>query len=363
MAIQPMRQNNALRNEQRWPDDSTQWGRPQRRGDGQPDGSYNGQAAPLIQALGWFSVGLGLAEIAAPGSVARLIGINDAHDTHAVLRVVGLREIASGIGLLTQPQSSGWLQARVGGDVMNLALLVAAQRAPYIQQERVALAMAAVAGVTALDLFANQQLNIQTKGHRQFDWQQANQISISRDADAPAPSVRHERGIHVKKTITVNRSPAEIYQFWHNFENLPRFMNHLESVQVIDERHSHWQAKAPLGMTASWDAEIIDDTPGERISWRSVEGAKVPNAGSVRFKPATGGRGTVVTVEIEYEPPAGVVGATIAKLFGEAPEQQVEHDLRAFKQVMETGEVVRSDASLKGAPIGQRPAQPPKQKE
>jgi uncharacterized membrane protein len=205
---------------------------------------------------------------------------------------------------------------------------------------------------------SNQQSGWQRTNHQRVEHWQRDGINESNLVSVP-----HERGIRVEKYITINRSPAELYQFWRNFENLPRFMNHLESVQVFDERRSHWQAKAPLGMKVAWDAEIIDDTENERISWRSLEGADVSNAGSVHFKPATGGRGTVVAIKIEYDPPAGVIGATLAKLFGQEPGQQVQNDLRAFKQVMETGEVVRSDGSLKGAPIGQRVAQPPKQKQ
>lgn len=188
-------------------------------------------------------------------------------------------------------------------------------------------------------------------------------MAVQTEQKSLEPSVKHDQGIHVKKVITVNSSADEIYGFWRDFTNLPRFMNHLESVEVLDAQRSHWRAKAPLGMTVSWDAMIIDDTPGERISWRSLEGSTVPNAGSVRLKPATGGRGTVVTVEIHYDPPGGKVGATLAKLLGEEPEKQVEDDLRAFKQVIETGDIVRSDGSLRGAPIDQRPGQPATQKE
>jgi uncharacterized membrane protein len=108
-----------------------------------------------------------------------------------------------------------------------------------------------------------------------------------------------EKSMNVKKTITVNRTPAEIYSFWHNFENLPRFMRHLESVRVAGEKSSHWKAKAPLGLI-EWDAETTEDRPNELIAWRSLEGADVPNSGLVRFMPSTGGRGTVVQVEIEY---------------------------------------------------------------
>ena len=314
----------------------------------------------LAQALGWFSLGLGLAQLAAPGQVARLIGVADNSNVQTVLRTIGLREIASGVGILTQTRPTGWLQARIGGDVLDLALLSKALSSSQAQPGRVALAMAAVAGVTALDVLCSQQLGDQPSVAEQLN---RSPSASPYGADGQTVSVAHEQGIHVEKYITINRSAAEIYQFWRNFENLPSFMNHLEAVEVLDEQRSRWQAKAPLGFKVGWEAAIIDDTPNERISWRSLAGADVPNAGSVRFKPATGGRGTVVAVTIEYDPPGGAVGATIAKLFGKEPGQQVQDDLRALKQVMETGEVVRSEGSLRGAPIGQRKAQPPKQKE
>lgn len=159
----------------------------------------------------------------------------------------------------------------------------------------------------------------------------------------------------VKQAITVNRPPQDLYQFWHDFANLPRFMEHLESVQVTGERRSHWTAKAPAGQTVEWDAEIVDDRPGELIAWRSLDGASVENSGAVRFTPAPGDRGTEVRVELQYSLPGGALGAAVAKLFGEEPAQQVADDLRHFKQVMETGEITRSDASAKGG----GPAQPP----
>lgn len=161
----------------------------------------------------------------------------------------------------------------------------------------------------------------------------------------------------VKKAITINRSPEEIYQFWHDFRNLPRFMDHLESVQMTGEKRSHWKAKAPAGTTVEWDAETVDDQPNQRIAWRSLMGAAVDNAGSVRFVPAPGGRGTEVHVELRYDPPGGALGATVARIFGEEPGQQVSDDLRRFKQVLETGEITRSDASVRG----KGPAQPPEE--
>jgi len=163
----------------------------------------------------------------------------------------------------------------------------------------------------------------------------------------------------LKEAVTIDRSPEELYQFWHNFEQLPRFMNHLEAVQVMDQKRSHWRAKAPAGKTVEWDAEIIEDQPGQRIAWRSLPGAEVENSGNVRFEPAPGGRGTVVKVEMQYDLPAGPLGAAIAKLHGEEPKKQVWEDLHRFKQLMETGEVVRSEASLDGMGSDRRPGYPP----
>lgn len=164
----------------------------------------------------------------------------------------------------------------------------------------------------------------------------------------PNATIGHGEGIKVYKTVTVDKPAAELYRFWRNFENLPRFMKHVESVSVKDDRNSHWVVKAPAGRKVEWDAEVINEQENELIAWRSVGGADVDNAGSVRFEELEGGRGTKVTVNLEYKPPAGKVGAVIAKLFHEEPGQQVEEDLRRFKQVMETGEI----ATTEGQPAG-----------
>src|SRR5262249_43303222 len=134
--------------------------------------------------------------------------------------------------------------------------------------------------------------------------------------------------------------------------NLPRFMKHLESVQVKGERRSRWMAKAPAGTRVEWDAEITEDRPNELIAWRSLEGADVDNSGSVRFERAPCGRGAVVRVEMRYSPPAGVIGAGVAKLFGEDPEWQVKDDLRRFKQVMEAGEIITTEGQPAGRARG-----------
>jgi uncharacterized membrane protein len=152
-------------------------------------------------------------------------------------------------------------------------------------------------------------------------------------------SIPYELGVRVDASVTINRPREELYRFWRNLENLPRFMRHLESVKEIDNKHSHWVAKAPAGRSVQWKAEIINEAENERIGWRSLPGSDVDNAGSVHFKPAPEGHGTVVQVALQYNPPGGVVGAMFAKLFGEEPSQQIGEDLRRFKMLMETGEV------------------------
>lgn len=161
-------------------------------------------------------------------------------------------------------------------------------------------------------------------------------------------SIGMNKSITVEKTVTINKPAAELYQFWHNFENLPRFMKHLKHVKVYNETRSHWIASAPLGNSVEWDADIISDQENKLIAWASAENADVENSGFVRFQQATGGRGTEVKVVLEYNPPGGAVTATLAKLFGEEPEQQIGDDLNRFKQLMEAGEI----ATTEGQPSG-----------
>jgi uncharacterized membrane protein len=146
-------------------------------------------------------------------------------------------------------------------------------------------------------------------------------------------SVPYGKGIRVEKSIEVNAPPEEVYRFWRNFENFPRFMENLEWVRVIDDTRSRWRVKGPAHIDAEWEAEIINEVPNELIAWRSLNGSNVDNAGSVHFRPTD--RGTEVKVEFLYHPPAGRVGAGLAKLLGEDPEKQVEEDLRRFKALVE----------------------------
>jgi uncharacterized membrane protein len=293
-----------------------------------------GNPERLANALGWFSIGLGIAEVAAPSRVAQLIGVPDEERSHGVLRAYGMREIAAGIGILSQPRPTGWMWGRVAGDLLDLATLGSALKFDTANSTRIATATTAILGVTALDAMVAQQL--------------------SNTSEAGAD--RRSSCIRAAKAILINRSPDEVYRFWRNFENLPRFMNYLESVEVIGDRLSLWKVNA-AGMTLQWEAEITNDQPGRYISWRSLENAEVDNSGEVRFEDAAGRRGTYVKVDLEYNPPGGRIGAAVAKLFAHSPEQLIGADLRRFKQIMEVGEVVHSDASIHS---GMHPAQPPK---
>ena len=292
----------------------------------------------ITRFLGWFSLGLGVPQTVAPGRVNRLIGVRDDSSSRVWQRIVGVRELAAAAGIFTRPRPAVWLWARVAGDLKDLALLGAAWRRKEHQAGRLAAATASVAGITAVDAFAAARMSRLRKG-------------VTKD-----PSFR------VKASTTVRRSPDELYAFWHDFSNLPRFMAHLEAVEILPEGHSHWRATGPAGTKVEWDAEVVADRPGELIAWRTLPGAEVVHTGNVGFVGAPGDRGTEVHVDIEYAPPAGRAGPIIGKLFGEEPEIQVRDDLRRFKQVMETGEVVRSEGTPEGTLARrlakQRPAQP-----
>ncbi|MEY2442386.1 MAG: hypothetical protein QOJ46_1812 [bacterium] len=303
----------------------------------------NGSARPqdpLAKGLGVFSFALGVGQVLAPGFMNRMIGVREDAKSRAWMRAVGVREIAAGVGIFSEQRPKEWVWARVAGDTMDLALLGSALRSKSAQPGRTLAATGAVVGAFAADVVDGLRLR-------------------KRASDEP----QEDKPMHVKAAITVRRDRAELYAFWHDFEGFPQFMAHLEEVRATSPTHSHWKARAPLGMTAEWDAEIIEDVPSERISWRSVEGSKIENSGTVVFAKAPGDQGTEVHVELHYAIPGGALGSTIAKLFGEEPRIQVKDDLRRFKQIVETGEIARSDGSPEG-PLGkrqpkQRPAHPP----
>jgi uncharacterized membrane protein len=155
-------------------------------------------------------------------------------------------------------------------------------------------------------------------------------------------------GIHVEESVTINRPVHDLFEFWRNFENLPRFMEHLESVERLTETISRWRAKGPAAYTAEWNAEIINEIPDKLVAWRSIEGADVVSAGSVHFEDAGPGRGTRIRVRLQYSPPGGKVGAAVARLMGADPAREIREDLRRFKQLVEAGEVARTDGQPRG---------------
>jgi uncharacterized membrane protein len=285
------------------------------------DGSLT-QEEMWAYGLGLFGIGLGLAELAVPRRLARMIGAPPRQG--GLVRAMGLREIASGVGILTQRKPATAVWARVAGDAIDLACLGAAFMSNRSHRGRVALAAAAVAGATLLDIITAQQLSrgIETRSG----------------------------GIALTVALVIDRPKKELYRHWRELTNLPTFMKHLVRIEMQDDRRSHWVAKGPAGSTVEWDAEITEDRANECIAWRSVEGSEVGHAGSVRFEPAPGGRGTIVTVEMEYRPPLGTVGAAVSAWFGEDPNHTVKMDLRRFKQMMETGEVITTE----GQPAGRK---------
>jgi len=270
----------------------------------------------LGTGLGLFSIGLGLAELATPSKVARLIGVDDcSRGVSPTLRAFGAREILAGITLLGKPQGAIGPWARVVGDVLDLAFLGWALGTKSVHRSRTLGAIGAVLGVAALDAYAGMRRR------------------------------RALLGEPVRQALTINRSPDELYSMWKNLEKLPRFMTWVESIHDLGNGRSHWKVKTPVGGTIEWDAEIVEDVPGHRIAWRSLPGTKVPNCGQITFLAAPGNRGTEVILEMQVAAP---LGNTVAG-------SEAKGDLRRFKQVIETGDVMRSDASIHRGP---HPAQP-----
>lgn len=302
-----------------------------RRGRWEPHGERRAMLSPsgthrLGRSLGFASLGLGMAALLAPRAAATLIG----REKHArLMGLVGVRELGAGVGILASRNPAPWLWFRVAGDVMDLALLGTGLRGSNLHRSRTVIATAAVAGITALDVFASTQ---QTRLSR-----------LREDREAMVD-------VFVEKSISINATPQACYDAWRKLQDLPRFMKHLESVQVLDDKRSRWRARAPGGGYVEWEAQITEDIPGERISWHTLENSQVSNAGTVRFDSAPNGRGTVLRVTMHYSPPAGRVGAMFARMMREEPSIQLREDLRRFKQIVETGEI----ATTRGQPAGRR---------
>ncbi len=278
--------------------------------------------------LGLFGIGLGLLELLVPRRFNRSIGVADHRSSTRVTRALGLREIANSLALLGRRRPAPWLWARVGGDLVDLALLVGATRHRKARVGRIAGAIGAVVGATMVDAFV---------------------------ASRARGRVRARLAGPVRRAITVAATPDAAYRFWRDLGNLPKFMDLVESLEVLDAGRSRWRLRAPKGVAIEWEAEIVEDRPAEAICWQSVEGSDVGNRGAVYFRPAPGDQGTEIAVELEYVPPAGELGRLASFLSNEAIEVQLERDLRRMKQLLEVGEIVRSDArARRGHEEGER---------
>ena len=270
-------------------------------------------AAPgTVRALAWASIGLGLAQLAAPRRVSRLIGT---YPSSAAMRAVGARELASGIGLLRGHAPARWLNARLVGDGFDLSALALARSA---NRRRRGWALAAVAGVAALDIFSRRTL--------------------------PPPRLR------LHHALAIGRPAEALYAFWRDPRNLADVLKNIDEVSAIDERRWHWVARGPLDTRIVWDADIVDDQPQQMIAWRSVPDAAIEAEGAIWFEPLPKDRGTRVVLDMHFQAPGAVLTEILGKPTGDAPSQQVYEALRRFKQIMETGEV----ATTLGQPSGRR---------
>jgi uncharacterized membrane protein len=172
---------------------------------------------------------------------------------------------------------------------------------------------------------------------------------MSTAEQTPTVTASPDKGLHIRRAMTVRRSPADLYSFWRDVEKSPQYMTHVESVLKTGDRTSHWIAKSPLGNKIEWNSEIVRDEPGRLIAWRVQGNPMAANAGKVQFEPAPDGRGTVVTLELDYQLVPGPLGASLGEVLGHIPEREVLEDLRHFKELMEAGEI----PTVKGQPTGE----------
>jgi len=285
----------------------------------------------LVTGLGWFSVGLGTAQLLAPKQVARLAGLSTKGPACMTMRLFGARELMSGLGILRRRAPSRWLMARVAGDLLDLSALGSSFfskekrfRRRASTRGRLTTALASVAAVTALDVLGYRGT---TKKERRLE----------------SPREAAE----LKAAITIDRSAQDLYAFWREVENLPRFMTHVASVEGIDERRSRWTMKVPGTPSASWEATIVEDRPGELIGWRT-EGSlasQIMEGGEVSFQPAPGGRGTEVHVVLRTA--GATLPSALARWLKKVPQRWLAHELRLFKQLMELGEIPKAESRFK----------------
>ena len=280
-------------------------------------GSRAGPWRAASQALGWFGIALGSAQLLAPRALGTLIGVKDRPWT---LRALGVRELASGTGILAQPQQPAWLWSRVAGDAMNLTLLGLALRSRRARV-RLGVAAGAVALVTAADVLCSRQLS--RGGAREL-----------------------AQPLQLYATIIVQRPAEALYRYWRELSNLPRFMLYLSEVTELERGRSHWIAESPTGRHIEWDSEITDDRLNEMIAWRALPGAPLGLSGSVHFERASNNQGTLVRLRVQ----SSGRDLTGLRLLRAVTRETLKQQLLRFKQLMETGEI----ATTEGQPTGPR---------
>ncbi len=273
----------------------------------------------LTRFLGWFSLGLGAAELLMPRTIAKIAGTRK---HNGLVRFYGMRELAAGVGIFTQSNPAPWLWARVAGDVVDLASLVGGAK----KGSRLASvgSIAAVAGVTALDVLCAQKYS--------------------------ARAAEDEATAHAEASVLIAKSAEECYRFWRNLENLSRFIEPLRSVRALGGNSAHFVAQIPgMNTPLEWDGEITEDVPNQRISWRGSPMRGLTVIGSVMFEPAPGNRGTFVRAQMDFDHP-GTSLLPALRLTGKHPEQIMYKSLRRLKQLLEVGEVITTE----GQPAGHR---------
>lgn len=272
----------------------------------------------MAQGMGWFSIGLGLTQLLAPHLFNRIVGVRNG--SGVLTRLLGARELVSGLALLGGRDPVRALDARIAGDVMDLGLLAANLVAPANGRGRLVASTISVLGATGMDIVARRHL-----------------------AADPQRQERVAQVTRIGKSITIDAAPHAVYQVWRTFERAPEIFPHLVKVERLDAIRSRWTARGPAGTTLSWEAEIVDDRPGELIVWNTI-GGPLETSGIVRFLTAPGGRGCEVVVEMDYHVFGGGLGRAAATALGLEPGIELERGLRRLKQIFEIGEPMRSDA-------------------
>jgi uncharacterized membrane protein len=286
------------------------------------------------ELLGLLSIALGVTALLAPRVVSRAAGMSE---RPLLLRAVGARELASGVGLLTRGSRTPWLWSRVLGHAFDATLVGSAALRPGggTRRGRGLGALAIVAAIGAVDLMVSHR---HSRRARQAEGEQP----------ATGETIAGGREAYFEQAIVVGKSPQECYAFWRDFSNLPRFIPMLETVTMKDHRTSHWVVQMPGGGKLEWDAQITEDREGERIAWHSLPGSTMKHAGTVRFEPAPGGRGCIVRALVHFQPPLGLTGRSFAKAVGRDPTGHGRENLRRFKQLIETGEIPTTRAQPSG---------------